>query len=118
MAGDGVKTDTVRSYSSGVPGRALNTARMHHFVLDSPTGPNEALTNSEAFLAGISSCGVTLIEKHARDAGVAVTRMEVTIDGVRRIADPTRFQTIDLRFRIHGVTQAEAEELVEVWKGR
>lgn len=54
MAGD-VKVDTVRSRSSGVPERALNSARLHHFVLDSPSGPNEALTNSEAFLVGISS---------------------------------------------------------------
>src|SRR5439155_5394967 len=92
------KVDLVRSYSSGMPGRALNQARMHHFVLDSPSGPNEALTNSEAFLAGISSCGVTLIEKHARDTGVPVTGMEVTISGLRSRADPTRFQRIDVRF--------------------
>src|SRR5713101_3055009 len=46
-----VKIDTVRSYSTGTPGRALNSARHNHFVLDSPSGPNEALTNGEAFLA-------------------------------------------------------------------
>ena len=115
---NGVTIDTVRSYSSGLAGRALNQARMHHFVLDSPSGPNEALTNGEAFLAGISSCGVTLIEKHAQDTGVAVTRMEVAIDGVRSLADPTRFQRIDVRFQIEGVDQARAEALVETWKSR
>ncbi|HSL47511.1 MAG TPA: hypothetical protein VK878_00500 [Candidatus Deferrimicrobiaceae bacterium] len=51
---DGVKIDTVRSGSSGVLGRSLNSARHQHFVLDSPSGPNEAITNGEAFLAGIS----------------------------------------------------------------
>jgi len=66
---DGVKIDTVRSGSSGVLGRSLNSARHQHLVLDSPSGPNEAITNGEAFLAGISSCG-TLIEKHAHDTGV------------------------------------------------
>jgi uncharacterized OsmC-like protein len=115
---EGVKIDTVRSYSSGLPGRALNQARTHHFVLDSPSGPNEALTNGEAFLAGISTCGVTLIEKHAKDTGAPVTRMEVVIDGVRSLADPTRFQHIDVRFQIEGVDQAQAEALVETWKSR
>jgi uncharacterized OsmC-like protein len=115
---DGVTIDTVRSYSSGLPGRALNQARMQHFVLDSPSGPNEALTNGEAFLAGISSCGVTLIEKHARDTGVPVTRMEVGIAGIRAVADPTRFQRIEVRFEIHGVSQAAAEALVETWRAR
>ena len=112
------KVDLVRSYSSGMPGRALNQARMHHFVLDSPSGPNEALTNSEAFLAGISSCGVTLIERHARDTGVPVTGMEVTIAGRRSRADPTRFQRIDVRFDIRGVDRRQAEALVETWRTR
>ena len=116
--GDGDKIDTVRSYSTGLPGRALNSARTHHFVLDSPSGPNEALTNSEAFLAGISSCGVTLIEKHAQDTGVPVSRMEVTISGIRSLADPTRFSSIDMRFEIHGVGQHEADRLVETWRNR
>jgi uncharacterized OsmC-like protein len=109
--------DTVRTYSIGVPGRALNHARTHHFVLDSSSGPSEALTNSEAFLAGISSCGVTLIEKYARQTGVPLTRMEVTISGVRS-SEPARFQSIDMRFEIHGVGKPEADRLVEVWQDR
>jgi uncharacterized OsmC-like protein len=113
----GVKMDTVRSRSSGVVGRALNSARTQHFVLDSPSGPNEALTNSEAFLAGISSCGVTLIEKYAQDNGIPVAGMEVTIEGVRSATEP-RFEGIALRYEIRGVDQATAERLVEVWRDR
>ena len=115
---DGFKIDTVRSCSVGLPGRALNSARTHHFVLDSPSGPNEALTNGEAFLAGISSCGVTLIEKHAQETGVPLARMEVTIAGKRSFADPTRFHSIDVRFELHGVDQGEAERLVDAWRSR
>jgi uncharacterized OsmC-like protein len=114
----GAKIDTVRSYSSGVVGRALNSARTHHFVLDSSAGPNEALNSAEAFLAGISSCGVTLIEKHARDTGVPLRGMDVTIEGIRGPADPTRFETIDVRFELAGVDQGQAEQLVETWKAR
>ena len=110
--------ETVRTYSIGVPGRALNNARSHHFVLDSSSGPSEALTNGEAFLAGISSCGVTLIEKYAKQHGVPVSRMEVTISGRRSAADPARFQGIEMRFAIHGVDREAADRLVEVWRDR
>ncbi len=115
---EALKIETVRSYTIGRPGRALNSARMHHFVLDSSSGPIEALTNSEAFLAGISSCGVTLIEKYANEKGIPMTGMEVTISGIRSVADPTRFQAIDLRFEISGVGKPEADRLVGVWQER
>jgi uncharacterized OsmC-like protein len=115
---DGVKIDTVRSGSSGVLGRSLNSARHQHFVLDSPSGPNEAITNGEAFLAGISSCGVTLIEKHAHDTGVPLASMQVVIEGIRSNAAPNRFQAINVKFEMRGVDQARAEALVETWRER
>lgn len=114
----GVKIDTVRSSSSGTPGRSLNSARQQHFILDSPSGPNEAVTNGEAFLAGISSCGVTLIEKYAIEQKVPLQSMEVTIEGVRSDAEPNRFQCINVSFALRGVSQGQADELVEVWKSR
>ena len=109
--------DTVRTRSIGLPGRALNSARTHHFVLDSSSGPSEALTNSEAFLAGISSCGVTLIEKYAQQVALPVTRIEVTITGTRS-ATPARFDRIGMRFEFHGVGPEDAEKLVAVWRER
>ena len=117
-AAPGVKIDTVRSYSTGTPGRALNSARHNHFVLDSPSGPNEALTNGEAFLAGVSSCGVTLIEKYALEQKVPLQSMAVTIEGIRSDAEPNRFQCINVSFALRGVSQGQADELVEVWKSR
>ena len=115
---ENVKIDTVRSYSSGTVGRALNSARTNHFVLDSPSGPNEALTNGEAFLAGISSCGVTLIEGYARQHGVPLTGMQVTIEGIRDLAAPNKFQAVKMRFELAGVGPIQATELVEVYKSR
>jgi len=115
---DAVKIDTVHTRSIGDPGRALNRARMHQFVLDSSSGPGEGLTNSEAFLAGISSCGVTLIEKYAQGANVPVSGMEVEISGTRAQAEPARFRTIAVRFQIHGVGQRDAERLVGIWQER
>jgi uncharacterized OsmC-like protein len=117
MAED-VKIDTVRSASSGVLGRSLNQARHQHFVLDSPSGPNEALTNGEAFLAGISSCGITLIEKYADEQKIPLEKMECRIEGVRSNAEPNRFQAINVSFTLAGVDQPQAEHLVGVWRDR
>ena len=106
---------TVRSYSSGIVGRSLNTARNQHFVIDSPT-IGEALGSGEAFLAGVSSCGVTLCERAAQDMGVAVERMEVTIEGLRERQNPTTFARIDMHFTLYGPDQAGAEAVVQTYK--
>ncbi|HEV2358545.1 MAG TPA: OsmC family protein [bacterium] len=116
MADDSVVT-TVRSASIGRPGRSLSSARAHHFVLDSSTKP-EALSNTESFLAGISSCGVTLIENYAAGNGVPLTGLVATISGVQDRADPAQFRRIEVRFELRGVGRAEAERLVEVWRSR
>jgi len=113
------KVDTVRSSSSGVIGRAQSEARGHRLLLDSSGRPQpDAFTNGEAFLAGISSCGVTLIEGHAKDTGVPLTRLDVTIEGSRLNADPTRFAAVTMTFEMAGVTQEQAEGLAETYRGR
>ena len=113
------KIDTVHSSSGGVIGRAQSVARGQRLILDSSARPQlDALTNSEAFLAGISSCGVTLIEGHAKDTGVPLTRADVTIEGVRAAADPTRFARVTMTFELAGVSQAQADALVETYRGR
>ena len=114
-----LKVDTIRSSSSGTVGRAVSQARGQRVALDSSTHPqSDAFTNSEAFLAGVSSCGVTLIEAYAQDKGIPVRRMDVTIEGARTAEQPNRFAGIAMRFEIAGVSQAQAEELVEIYRGR
>ena len=111
--------DSVRSESSGTLGRALT--RGHDattLALDSSGRPQpDAFTNTEAFLAGVSSCGVTLIEMRARETGVPLARMAVTIEGAR---DPgvARYQSVHMRFEMAGVSQAQAEDLVKTYRTR
>src|SRR5918992_3577267 len=103
MSGDVI--DKVRSSSSGTIGRAVSQARGQRLVLDSSSRPQpDALTNSEAFLAGISSCGVTLIEMHAEESGTPIERVDVTIEGVRTAADPAQFSSIGMTFELAGVS--------------
>jgi uncharacterized OsmC-like protein len=112
------KIDTIRSSSSGTVGRAVSDVRGQRLTLDSSASPRpDAFTNSEAFLAAVSSCGVTLVEGHAQKAGLPLSRMAVTIVGVRPGADPTRFARVTMRFELAGVSQAQAEDLVKTYQG-
>ena len=113
------KIDTIRSSSSDTIGRAVSHVRGQRLTLDSSTHPRpDAFTNSEAFLAGVSSCGVTLIEVHARETGVPLKRMDITIEGVRTAAEPNRFASVTMRFELAGVTQGQAEDLVRTYRSR
>jgi len=114
-----MKIDTVKSSNSGVLGRARSEARGHRIVLDSSSRPQpDAFTNSEAFLAGVSSCGVTLIEMHAQESGIPMKAIQVTIEGARTVAEPNRFATVTMTFEIAGVSQSQADELVATYRGR
>ena len=115
---DDLITTSVTSTSTEVVGRTLNRARHNHFVIDSPSGPGEALSTGEAFLAGISACGVTLVQGAAKQAGIAIDRLEVDIAATRLAANPVDFHRIDVRFAYTGTTLAEAEQLTETWKAR
>jgi uncharacterized OsmC-like protein len=113
------KIETIRSSSSGTIGRAVSQARGQRLILDSSSTPRpDAFTNSEAFLAGISSCGITLIEMHAQETGVPLKRMDITIEGVRTAEDPARFAGISMKVQLAGVSQAQAEQLVETFRSR
>ena len=116
MADD--KIETVASSSSGTVGRARNEVRGVAVVFDSSSRPQpDAFTNSEAFLASVSSCGVTLIEMHAKQTGVPLERMTVTIEGRRPPTQP-RFSAVTMTFEMVGVSQAQAEVLVETYRQR
>ncbi len=112
---DDVKIETVRSMSIGQPGRSLNSARMNHYVIDSSTNP-EALSTVEAFLSGISACGVTLIELHTQQKGLPFGSLAVGIEGVRTEASMPDFATLDVHFEFSGIRGEQAAYYVDVWK--
>lgn len=121
MSTDDLVINRVVSSSSATPGRAVNQVRNHQLVIDEPThlgGPGEQITPAEAFLAGVSACGVLLVQGRARDTGVHLDRVEATIEGVRHRSDTSVFQRIEIGFRLSGPSQTEAIELVEHYKRR
>ena len=117
MSDDEIRYE-MTSYSTEVVGRTLNSARNNHFVIDSPSGPGEALWTGEAFLAGIAACGVTLVQSIAKEQGAALGPLSVNIAGVRLKSKPADFSRMDVKFEFRQTDPKVAEDLVEGWKSR
>ncbi|MGH2451415.1 MAG: OsmC family protein [Candidatus Limnocylindria bacterium] len=114
---DDLVIDRVRSVTTSEPGRSLNSARTNHFVIDSARAA-EAVSSIEAFLAGVSSCGVNVVDREARQLGYSLREARADIESVRPAADTSVITSIALRFALAGVTREQAEELVAIYKRR
>ena len=122
---------TIREYdvqarSTDTFGRVLCSCRNHHFIVDGPVQngcPGEEVTPSEIFLSAVASCGVELLHVIARDEGVPLERVSVSVRGIvdrARQARPnvTVFNSVRLRFALTGADGARAAALVEGFKRR
>jgi uncharacterized OsmC-like protein len=115
---DDTIVNSVLSQNTHVYGRTLNSARMHHFIIDGTRDPKEELTPVEVFLSGVSACCVQWVEQFAREDGVEMPRIEAGITATRTAAEPTRFQFIDLDVKATGPSRAQLEDFVERFKQR
>ena len=74
-------TFVVRTYSTGIPSRAISASREHHFVVDDTIahgGTGEQPSPSEYCLSGVTSCAVLMLEREARSRGIPLERLDVT----------------------------------------
>lgn len=120
MAAEDLVVNRVHSRSTSTPGRSVNEVRQHQLVIDEPLhlgGPGEEITPADAFLAGVSACGVLLVQGRARDTGIALETIDIQLEAVRHRSDTSIFQRIDMTFRLSGPTQPQAVDLVEYYKG-
>lgn len=126
MAQADIREYESQAASTDVFGRVLCSARNHHFVIDGPVQngcPGEELTPAEVFLAGVASCGVELVHVLAKSTGIPLARIGVKIRGVMDRSRPVRpdvslFNSVHLEFRMRGVSDQQARQLVESFKGR
>jgi len=126
MASSDIRRYEARAASTDTFGRVLCSARNHHFVIDGPEQngcPGEEVTPAELFLSAVASCGVELVQVLAKSAGISLAGIDVTIQGLMDRSRPVRsdvslFNSVSLRFRMKGVTDDDAKELVEKFKGR
>ena len=107
-------------------GRVLCRVRNHHFVIDGPEQngcPGEEVTPAEMFLSAVASCGVELVQVLAKSSGVPLKGINVKIQGQMDRSRPVRpdvslFNSVRLNFQMTGVSDAEARQLIEKFKGR
>lgn len=121
-----VRRVAVRAESAPVFGRVLCSARTHHFVVDGPVQngcPGEALTPPELLFSAVASCGVELMHVIAKDAGIPLERVTIAIEAMvdrerQARADRTHYNTVTLDIVVHGVSAAQAREVVEGFQRR
>jgi len=126
MAQADVRQYEVRAASTDTFGRVLCSVRDHHFVVDGPVQngcPGEEVTPAEFFLSGVAACGVELIQVVAKSQSVPLNGISVGIEGKMDRSNPVRpdvslFNSVRLQFRMKGVSNDEARQLVEAFKGR
>jgi len=112
--------------STDVFGRVLCKVRNHHFVVDGPEQngcPGEEVTPAEVFLSAVAACGVELIQVLAKSAEIPLRGVAVSIEGSMDRSKPVRpdvslFNSVRLDFQMKGVTEKEAKQLVDTFKGR
>ena len=116
---------TVRGRSTDTFGRVLLSSRDQHLIADGPVSngcPGEAIGPAELFLSGVAACGVELIQVLARDQGVPLQAVSATIEGTmateRIRPDVAVFGSVRLDFRLAGVSDEQAQDLVERFKRR
>ena len=81
------------------------------------------MTPAELFLAGIATCGVELMQALARSGDMPLETARVEIAGELDPANPVRddvnvFNSVTLSFALTGVSEAQADELLEAFKRR
>src|ERR687888_574127 len=107
MAAD-VREYKIQARSTNDFGRVLCSCRNHHFIVDGPVQngcPGEEVTPPELFLSAVAACGVELLHVIAREEGVPLQRVSVTVHGMvdrarQARSDVTVFNSVRLRFAL------------------
>ncbi len=113
-------TYKTHTYSTGIQGRAISSARTNHYVTDDAGG--EAMTSGEMFLNGVGACGVNMMSRIARAEGIPLDWLDVVVQAYRDtskpVGDVTVFDKIDIQVQLWGLVHDQAEYLVAQWKRR
>jgi len=97
--GAGGDVTTVSAVTTSVNGRFIVNANGKHFVSDTRSsigGPGEAVQAGELLLSALASCGLGLIQVHARSQGIELGVVSISAAFKRHADDPTRYDYIRL----------------------
>ena len=120
-------TTSASSHLSGDPGRAIVSARGHHFIVDSPAslgGPNEEINPLDVLLGALATCATFVCETAADEQGIPLQGVHVDVAGdfdPRGICgDPvdSSIQALRVRLSLSGPTQEQAQFLADSFRQR
>jgi putative redox protein len=120
-------TAGVTSRLSNLAGRAIVTARGHHFIVDSPPplgGPNEEINPIDILLSALATCGTFIFETYARETSIPLHSITITaagdFDPRGLCGDPVdpRLQHFRVKADLSGPTQDQVAGLIEAFKTR
>jgi len=121
-----VRRYQTRARSTDTFGRVLVSARDQHLIVDGPLQngcPGEAITPAEMFLSGVAACGVELIQVLAKQENVPLASVSAAIEATQDPSAPVRpdvnlFNSVRIHLELTGVSQDQAQDLVERFKRR
>jgi uncharacterized OsmC-like protein len=121
-----VRRYQTRARSTETFGRVLVSARDQHLIVDGPLQngcPGEAITPAEMFLSGVAACGVELIQVLAKQENVPLASVSAAIEATQDPSAPVRpdvnlFNSVRIHLELGGVSQDQAQDLVERFKRR
>lgn len=105
---------------SNIRGRAILSARGHHFIVDSPPtldGPNEEINPVDVLMSALASCATFICETVASEEGIPLKSVKVTVAGdfdPRGICgEPvaSKIQAFRIRLMMQGPTIEQAESI-------
>jgi len=120
-------TASVLSRLSHIPGRAIVTARGHHFIVDSPPplgGPNEEINPIDVLLGALATCGTFVCETAADEENIPLAGVNVAVAGdfdPRGVCgEPvdSSIQALRVQLNFNGPTPEQAEFLAEAFRHR
>lgn len=111
--------NTATSRLSRQPGRYLLQTRDQHLVADASTGRGghgQAWQAAELLLGALITCSNAVIEDEAGKAGIALPGLEINASCEPDEQKPGHYLYIRLDYLFSGVSQEQADTLVEAFK--
>jgi uncharacterized OsmC-like protein len=94
-----------------------------YMVNASSTDTGEELTPVEIFLQAVAACGVELVQVIAKSEQLPLKKVAVEISSTQDRSRPVRpdvslLNSVDIKFRLYGVSRPEGERLIGAFQQR
>ena len=112
---------SIEAQATATAGRYLVSARHNVLPTDakvSSGGPGLAIAAGELLLSSLASCSFGLIQEKAHEFGWPLSSLDAEVLFQRDPADGTRYARLELAVTAGGVTQQQAQQLLDYFTGK